>query len=55
MRLKACLRRYSAELITDMVVHQRFVERRPPDQVNVDIKGATSCKKNLADWVSKAC
>ena len=54
-RIKACLRRFSAELITEMVVHQLFVEGRPPGQVNVDIKGATSCKKNLAIWVSKAC
>ena len=54
-RLKACLRKYSAELITDMVVHQLFSEGRPPEQVNVDIMGATSCKKNLAVWVAKAC
>ena len=54
-RLKACLSKYSADLITDMVVHQLFTEGRPPEQVNVDIKGATSCKKNLAVWVAKAC
>jgi len=54
-RLKACLRKYSADLITDMVVHQLFTERRPPDCVSVDIKGATACKKNLAVWTAKAC
>jgi hypothetical protein len=54
-RLKACLRKFSSELITDMVVHQLFTERRTPDMVNIDIRGATTCKKNLAVWVARAC
>ena len=54
-RLKACLRKYSSELITSIVVRQLFTEGRPPSEVDVDIKGATSCKTNLAKWVSQAC
>jgi hypothetical protein len=54
-RIKALLRKFSAQLITDMVVHQLFSEGRPPAKVDVDIKGATSCKTNLAKWVAQAC
>jgi hypothetical protein len=54
-RLKAYMRKYSAQLITDMVVHQLFGEGRPPTQVDVDIKGATTCKTNLAKWLAQAC
>ena len=54
-RIKAFLRKYSAELITSMLVRQLFTEGRSPADVEVDIKGATTCKTNLARWVAAAC